>query len=268
MGARGLAIVFDASDGFFWSRETDFPIRSEIRWAKEVFVGPLAVALDEYERVGIVLLDRANLRLFTMFLGEVEEHIQEGFNHRRVRHTKTVGMNHMGSASHAQRKADEQVRLNLRHVAKDMQLMLEQRGIHRIILAGSPEITTELRAILPKRLASQVIGTVDIATSATIDEIRSAAAPLAEKFERDTEDALVTNLVTSAAKSRTRCDRAWTHTTRSKSAARVEACLCGRIPFARLRMPALCCALFRRDLFVLVVWIGGYSHRGCRRACR
>jgi hypothetical protein len=82
VGARGLAIVFDASDGYFWGREADFPIRSEIRWAKEVFVGLLAVALDEYERVGIVLLDRANLRLFTMFLGEVEEHIQEGFNHR------------------------------------------------------------------------------------------------------------------------------------------------------------------------------------------
>jgi peptide subunit release factor 1 (eRF1) len=202
VGARGLAIVFDASDGYFWSGEADFPIRSEIRWAKEVFVGPLAVALDEYERVGIVLLDRSNLRLFTMFLGEVEEHIREGFNHRRVRHTKTVGMNHLGSASRAQRKADEQVRLNLRHVAKDMQLMFEQRGIHRLILAGSPEITTELRAILPKRLASQVIGTVDIATSATIDKIRSTAAPLAEKFERDTEDALVTDLVTSAAKSR------------------------------------------------------------------
>jgi hypothetical protein len=35
-----------------------------------------------------------------------EEHIREGFDHRKVRHTKTVGMNHMGSASHAQRKAD------------------------------------------------------------------------------------------------------------------------------------------------------------------
>jgi peptide subunit release factor 1 (eRF1) len=195
-------MVFDASDGYFWGQEAEFPIRSDIRWAKEVFVGPLAVALDEYERVGIVLLDRSNLRLFTMFLGEVEEHIREGFNHRRVRHTKTVGMNHLGSASRAQRKADEQVRLNLRHVAKDMQVMFEQRGIHRLILAGSPEITTELRAILPKRLASQVIGTVDIATSATIDNIRSAAAPLAEKFERDTEDALVTDLVTAAAKSR------------------------------------------------------------------
>jgi peptide subunit release factor 1 (eRF1) len=42
---------------------------------------------------------------------------------------------------------------------------------------------------------------VDLATTATIEQIRSAAAPLAEKFEHDTEAATVTNLVTSAAKS-------------------------------------------------------------------
>src|SRR4030095_739510 len=202
LGAHGLALVFDASDGYFWSLEADFPIRSQIRWGREVFVGPLAVAIDEYERVGIVLLDRANLRLFTMFLGEVEEQIQEGFNHKRVRHNKTVGMDHLASASRAQRKADEQIRLNLKHVAKDMQVMLEQPGICRIILAGSPEITTELLEVLPKRLRSQVIGTADLATSATIEEIRRGAEALAEKFERDTENVLVTDLMTSAAKSR------------------------------------------------------------------
>jgi peptide subunit release factor 1 (eRF1) len=202
VAARGLAAVVDAYDGFFWGEEIDFPVRNQIRWSKEVFVQPLAVAIDEYERVGIVLLDRAKLRLLTMFLGEMEEHIQEEFDHRKVRHTKTVGMDHLGAADHAQRKADEQIRLNLRHIAKDMDAMLEQHGVRRIVLAGSPEITSELKSVLPKRLASQIIGTVDIATSASIEEIRNAAAPIAEKFERDNEDVLVRNLVTSAAKSR------------------------------------------------------------------
>jgi hypothetical protein len=199
--APGLVLVFDASDGFFWSQELNIPIQNRIRWSREAFVGPLAVAFDEYEGTGIVLLDRANLRLLTMFLGEVEEHIREGFDHRKVRHTKTIGMNHMGSASRAQRKADEQIQLNLRHIAKDMDLMFEQRGIRRIILTGSPEITNQLRSVLPKRVQSHVIGSVELPTTATIDQIRNAAAPLAEKFERHAETAIVTDLVTSAAKS-------------------------------------------------------------------
>jgi peptide subunit release factor 1 (eRF1) len=140
--------------------------------------------------------------MFTLFLGDIEEHIREGFNHKKVRHTKTVGTDHLGASSHAQRKADEQILLNLRHTVKDIDAMLEHYGVRRIILAGSPEITAELQTLLPKRVASHVIGTMDIATSATIEEIRNAALPIAEKSERDTEEALVTDLVTSAAKSR------------------------------------------------------------------
>jgi peptide subunit release factor 1 (eRF1) len=136
-----------------------------------------------------------------MFLGQVEEHIHQTFDHRKVRHIKTVGMDRLGSASRAQRKADEEVRLNLRHFAKDMNVVLEQNGIGRIILAGSPEITNELQAILPKRLASRVIGKLDLAISAKLEEIQRAAAVLAEKVERVTEKKLVNDLITTAAKS-------------------------------------------------------------------
>lgn len=200
-GALGLFVSFDPSDGFFVAEETDFPLQNQIQWGRQVLLQPLALAIDEYERVGIVLLDRAHLRLFTMFLGQVVEHIKEEFDHKKVRHTKTVGMDNLASGSHGQRRADEQVRLNLRHIAKDMDAMLEQRGVQRIVLAGSPEVTAELRKILPKRLDSQIIGTLNLATSASPEEIRRAVAPLAEEFERRTEGTIVTDLVTSAAKS-------------------------------------------------------------------
>jgi peptide subunit release factor 1 (eRF1) len=198
--ARGVIAVFDAADGFFWSEEADFPMGNLVRWNRKAFIRPIAAAIDEHERFGIVLLDRARLRLFTMFLGEIEEHLSEEFDPRKVRHTKTVGMDHLGSASRAQRKGDEQVRLNLRHALGDMRAMLEEHGIQRIILAGSSAITAELLGIMPQRLASRVIARVDIPISAAIEEIKAAAAPAAEKYERDTEEALVRDLVTSAAK--------------------------------------------------------------------
>ena len=200
VGARGLIVIFDTSDGFLWNREVDFPAQSQIRWGKEGFIQPLVVAIDEYERVGIVLVDRATVRLFTMSLGAIDEHIREEFDRTKIRHTKTAGMNRLGSASHLQRKADEQVRSNLRHVVKDIDWMLAQHGVRRIILAGSPQVTAKLHKILPKRLASEVIGTVDIAISATIEEVRKVSAPVAQKFEWETEKALVRDLVTEAAK--------------------------------------------------------------------
>ena len=202
IGARGMALAFDASDGFFWSQELKLPVVSRVQWDREVFVEPLAAALDDYERVGVVLLDRANFRLFTICMGELQEHVRQEFDHRNIRHTKTVGMDHLGAAGHAQRKADEQVRVNLRQMIKLVEQTTTEFAVHRIILAGSPEITAQLRALLPKRLASQVIGSVDLAINATPERVLKATALLAEIFERQTEEALVTDLVTSAAKTR------------------------------------------------------------------
>jgi peptide chain release factor subunit 1 len=200
VGALGLALAFDASDDFFWYQELKFPVVNRARWDREVFVEPIAAALDEYERVGIVLLDRANLRLFTMCMGELQEHVRQTFDHKKVRHTKTVGMNNLGAASHAQRKADEEVRVNLRQMIKRLDHTTTEFNVHRIILAGSPQNTGQLRALLPKRLASRVIGTVDLAINATPEIVRNAAAALAENFEGQTEQVLVTDLITCAAK--------------------------------------------------------------------
>ena len=109
-------------------------------------------------------------------------------------------MDNLGGASHAQRKADEQVRVNLRQMIKRTEHTMTDFGVHRIVLAGSPEITAKFRALLPKRLARQIIGTVDLAIDATPQGIQKAAALVAEESERKTEQLLVTELVTSAAK--------------------------------------------------------------------
>jgi len=55
--ARGLAVFFDSADGFFWHRELDFPLKNEARWGCAFLSQPLAYALDQFERYGIVLMD-------------------------------------------------------------------------------------------------------------------------------------------------------------------------------------------------------------------
>jgi peptide chain release factor subunit 1 len=199
-GAHVLALFFDETDGFFRHIELDATIPGQAWWDHELFLQPLAGALKEFEHFGIVLVDRNNLRLFTVFLGHIEEHVREDFGNHRVRHIKTVGFNHIGSASRVQRKADERVRLNLRHVIKMMDWLVSARKPNRLILAGTPEVTTQLRNLLPKRLALQVMGTVDIGMDAPISDVLTAARPIAEEYERDAELQKVNEVVTAAAK--------------------------------------------------------------------
>jgi peptide chain release factor subunit 1 len=199
-GGRVLALFFDETDGFFRHIELDETIPGQAWWDHELFLQPLAGALKEFEHYGIVLVDRNNLRLFTVFLGHIEEHVREDFGRHRVRHIKAVGMDHLGSASRVQRKADERVKLNLRHVIKMMDWLVAARKPSRLILAGTPEVTAELRNLLPKRLDLQVMGAVDVAMEAPVSDVLAAARPVAEEYERDAELQRVNEVVTTAAK--------------------------------------------------------------------
>ena len=199
-GARVLALFYDQTDGFFRQIELDAAISAQAWWDHELFLQPLANTLKKFEHYGIVLVDRNNLRLFTVLLGHIEEEVREGFGRERVRHIKAVGADHLGSASRVQRKADEHVRLHLRHFIKMTDWLIAVRKPNHLILAGTPETTAELRRLLPKRLALRVMGTVDIAMDATVADVLAATRPTAQEYVRDAELQRVNDVVTAAAK--------------------------------------------------------------------
>ena len=198
--ARGLVMFLDNTDDFFWHAELNIPVHNRADWSRELLLQPLANAMDQFEPYGIVLIDRNNLRLFSVFLGEITQLVQKKLSSGRVRHIKTAGTDHMGSASRIQRKADEQIRANLRTVVKTIDTLLQNKRSRRLVLAGTPEMTAELHNLLPKRLSLQVIGSVNIPMAADERAILSAAQRIADANERATEVEIVKEVVTAAAK--------------------------------------------------------------------
>jgi peptide chain release factor subunit 1 len=199
---RTLAMFFDGTDGFFEKQELQLSMQNICRWDCELFLNPLAAAIDDFERYGVVLVDRANARLFTVSLGDIEEVKWEGFDAAKVRHIKAIGTDRWSSASQIQRKADEQVRQNLRLTINELDSLVTSKRIDRLVLAGAPELLSELRELLPKRLALRVIGGLDLPMDAPIREVLDATLPITQEYERDSEMKLVNEVATAAAKAR------------------------------------------------------------------
>lgn len=199
-GAKGLVLFVDASDGFFWQQELEYPITNHLRWDRELLLQPLINALDDLEGYGVVLVDRTKSRLFVSAFGRIEEVAGTATNDKRVRHVKATGSDRAESSSRMQRKADNQIRTNLRGVTKEIEKVVKAERLRRLVLAGTPEITAELRGLLPARLALTVIGDVDLPITAQAAKVLRVTAPIAEKFERQTEVEKVNSVVTSAAK--------------------------------------------------------------------
>jgi hypothetical protein len=200
VAARGLIAIFDTADGFFWSQEVEFSTINSIHWGRLPYLLPLAIALEKSERVNVVLIDKANLRLASIVLGEFQEHLHRSFDRKKVRHTKTVGMNTLSSAGRAQQKADEQVHSNIRLMIRDIDRTFAEHGAAPIILAGSSKITSELEERLPKRLAARVIGHVDIGMDSTASRIADVSQALLKSYNNRSEETVVNELITSAAK--------------------------------------------------------------------
>ncbi|HET9217156.1 MAG TPA: hypothetical protein VFR18_09275, partial [Terriglobia bacterium] len=156
--------------------------------------------MDELEPYAVVLVDRVKSRIFVAALGEIEEVAHSDDNGRRVRHVKTTGSDHAESSNRYQKKADNQIRANLREVISKLKPVVNARHLRRVVLAGTPEITAELQKLLPARLALSIIGSIDIAMIASAADVLRRTRPVAEKFERETEVEKVNHIVTAAAK--------------------------------------------------------------------
>ena len=158
------------------------------------------MALDEYESYALCLVGPVTHRLFVACCGEIEEVLEETFPSRQANLIQTVIMERTGPARRIEHEPGEELRRNLRHVVKDIQWIVQTRELGRIILAGAPSITGQLRKLLPKRLASLVMDVLEISTSASPEEVLGLTLPAAERFERAVELETVNKIMTAAGK--------------------------------------------------------------------
>lgn len=196
---RGLAIFCDASDNFFWQRELSVGIDNEVRWDERPYIRPLIDALDEYERYAVVLIGREQSRLFTVYLGEIEEH-REFLSESKIKHIKSPGNANARSQMNIQRKDDGHVQHQMKAVSEELERFAARLRFDRLILAGPHEITREFQALLSKRMQSLVVASVPMPTEAAEHEVLAETLRVEEGVERARESVIVDDLIARAAK--------------------------------------------------------------------
>jgi len=191
-GARGL-VVFAQATGYLWARELNVPTQTQARWQRAANIQPLVEALDEYQRYGVVWVDRKKARLYTILLGRIEKHAEvEAIG--RVSHVKSAGRDHLLSQSNFQRKADERVHSHFKHVVELLANIVKTHPFDRLVLMGTAATTSELQRILPKWLHSRVVASLPLATDATDKDLVDAVEGIEYTAERNVELALMEEL--------------------------------------------------------------------------
>jgi peptide chain release factor subunit 1 len=150
---------------------------------------PLAVQLDEYEPVGVILVDASGARILVTAgeTAEAEDSLREKIHHR----SKVGGWSQM----RYQRRREKQVKHLTKELSERAEEIFREEGVNRVVLAGHSRMLTALKQELPRSLAEKVIGEIPWNLKEGDSELLEKMEPLVEKVEREQEKGYIQHLV-------------------------------------------------------------------------
>jgi peptide chain release factor subunit 1 len=204
---RSLVMFCDASEDFHFRQDLAIRLANQVWYGDTPYTRPLVQAMNEFERYGVVLVDKENARFFVFSMQTIEE-LDKAFQTPAVRHRRTAGTDHLRSQMTLQRRAATWSGWFLKEVAEILDDIVRNQAIDGIILAGQEDITAELQRLLPKAMAVRVVGTVRSGINARPTEVLQISMPLVETIERQREQQLVDDLVTITHKPQPKLEKA------------------------------------------------------------
>jgi peptide chain release factor subunit 1 len=189
---KGVAVFSCASPTLWQVHELPVVVEDHLVFESKPDIAPLLELLDEHERYAVALVDKAHARLFTVFLGAVEEH--DEFEDAIPGKHRQGGM----SDANFQRHHDAHVHWHLKNVARRLAALARHKPFDRLVLAGPEEATSELRGLLPRVLASRVAAVIPGEMSAGTADMLDKTLEVERRIERETEGRILQELMDNA----------------------------------------------------------------------
>ncbi len=203
---RTRLLVLFADPGGFW-QEYRLPVAlpSRLMVEPDPYVRPLTVLLDEFDRYCVVVTDARKARLFSLYLGDFEEH-PDVFVEDEVPNRVTVSRS-LTSASGSgvwgglgdqriQRHIEDHVHRHLKRVADLTFRFYQETGFDRLLLGGPEDkVLPWLRDHLHSYLQGRVAGEFHARPEWNEAQLKERALEVAARWERRCEEELIERLL-------------------------------------------------------------------------
>jgi peptide chain release factor subunit 1 len=196
--SRGIAI-FSAGDELWKTIPLPVAVSTQAYYAEKPYVNVLTDVLDRLGRYVVALIDRQSVRLFSMAWGRIQAETET--SGEEIKHHKQGGW----AAARFQRHESNLALHNLKQAVEIIQEFCQaefppETGHPRLILAGSSEVLTQVKEMLPKALRSQVIGEFSADMESISNEILNRSLDILAQADLEEERKVVTDVITAAAK--------------------------------------------------------------------
>lgn len=188
---HGPGLAFFADLGVDFTRGVELTVAPEFLLAvdDEAIIYPLALQLDEYEPIGVIMIDASCTRILTT-AGQIIEDMDSFC--KKIHHLSKVGG---WSQMRYQRRREKQVKHFVKDIVEKASAIFDEAGIKRIVIAGRNRMITAIEQEFPKAWQNKVIATVRWDLNAPDKEFLLKIKPILEQTEREQERNLLQKLV-------------------------------------------------------------------------
>jgi peptide chain release factor subunit 1 len=188
-------------------------VEEHVRFGTGAYVLPLLDLLDEWEPVGLAMVERDEARLMVLSGGQSEEaqHLESDVpgQHRAGGGTAThyqasvqaYPAQHQaggGASARFQRHIQVHVDRLFNEVIDKLETLHREHPFRRLFIAGPPQSVARFKSHLPNPLKELLAGDLTIDAHATDQEIASRVVQAAREVERREEVQLVQEIITRA----------------------------------------------------------------------
>ncbi len=192
-GTKGLA-VFSSTDGSFWQvYELPVSVPSALIVGREPYAKILTSVLNKYERFCIVSVDRRKSRLFTVYLGAIDE--ESGvFIDEWVPDQVKAGDWAALRQSRIVRHIDDHVLRHLKEIAAVTYDTFLEKNCDHLILSGHMDVLPKFKQLLHPHLRERTVGEFHLDPAAPAGEFLERALRIEEGVRKEYEATLVRHL--------------------------------------------------------------------------
>lgn len=192
-------VIYSCVPKNLWVRyDLNVELKDDLVIDRTPYTSPLFDLLDNYQKYGVLLVDKRTARVFLVFLGDIEEY---GI----IQHEDVPGKHKKGgwfalAEKRYERHIDYHVKMHLKDVLERFGEFLKDREIRRLIIAGPDEAISELLDMIPENIKQKIVGRVNIEKYASKEEVLEKVIPLIEEYEKSKERETVSQLITQTLK--------------------------------------------------------------------
>ncbi len=198
-----MVVVFADADGLWQQYLLPVSLPSQIVVEPDIYIRPLTVLLDEFDRYCVLIADSRKARIFSLYLGDLEEKpdvfIEDNVpdrvraNRSRIRATGNI-QGGLGDEN-IRRHIENHIHQHLKNAAEQTFRFFKQKKFNRIII-GAPEdkILGQLKDHLHSYLKKRLAGIFHASPDDSDDHLAKKALEIAQDYERRHEQEVIGEL--------------------------------------------------------------------------